>query len=92
MDIKIGQVTYDPFAESCKAEREALKYEFQKELGFRILGSKVWIKFVCFIIFLLPSLKWPQISFQIFERYNYCIINHDVHSIMNWELKVFSLN
>ena len=42
MDIKIGQVTYDPFAESCKAERETLKYEFQKELGFRILGSKVW--------------------------------------------------
>ena len=41
MDIKIGQITYDPFAESCKAEREVLKYEFQKELGFRILGSKV---------------------------------------------------
>jgi len=40
MDIKIGQITYDPFAERCKAEREMLKYEFQEELGFRILGSK----------------------------------------------------
>ena len=41
MDIKIGQITSDPFADKSKIKREAGKYEYQKELGFRILGCKV---------------------------------------------------
>ena len=51
MDIKVGQITYDPFAESCKAEREMGKYRYQKELGFRILGSKVWINFLSICLY-----------------------------------------
>eukprot|EP00112_Aurelia_sp_Birch-Aquarium-sp1_P003517 Seg1393.13 transcript_id=Seg1393.13/GoldUCD/mRNA.D3Y31 product="Regulator of nonsense transcripts 3B" protein_id=Seg1393.13/GoldUCD/D3Y31 len=42
MDIKIGQITSDPFADKSKIQREAMKYEYQTELGFRVLGCKAY--------------------------------------------------
>ncbi|KAE9556548.1 hypothetical protein FO519_000242 [Halicephalobus sp. NKZ332] len=41
MDIKIGQVTYDPDASERKKVIENAKFLFQKEIGFRILGYKL---------------------------------------------------
>lgn len=41
MDIKIGQVTFDPDAEESKKLKESIKCPSQKELGFRILGYRV---------------------------------------------------
>ena len=41
MDVKLGRVTYDPFAPAEKIKREEEKYLAQKEIGFRLSGLKV---------------------------------------------------
>lgn len=41
MDIKIGQVTYDPMAIKEKIIEQSTKYERSKVFGFRILGMKL---------------------------------------------------
>lgn len=40
MDIKIGRCTSDPFADTLKIGRQAVKYKYQLQLGFRVLGFK----------------------------------------------------
>ena len=42
VDIKIGQVTHDPFASEEKINREYQKYPAQREIGFRLSGMKVF--------------------------------------------------
>ncbi len=42
IDIKIGTETYEPNASFDKIEREKNKYQFQHEIGFRIVGFKVY--------------------------------------------------
>lgn len=42
IDIKIGRQTYEPTASAAKIERELRKYPYQKDIGFRITGMKVW--------------------------------------------------
>jgi 1D-myo-inositol-tetrakisphosphate 5-kinase/inositol-polyphosphate multikinase len=41
-DIKIGRQTYEPSASLTKKSREIKKYRFQKDIGFRITGFKVY--------------------------------------------------
>ncbi len=41
MDMKIGKITYDPFATPDKIHRETIRYDHQSQLGFRISGIKV---------------------------------------------------
>ncbi|KAE9556546.1 hypothetical protein FO519_000240 [Halicephalobus sp. NKZ332] len=41
MDIKIGQVTYDPDASEKKKATESIKCPLQREFGFRILGYRL---------------------------------------------------
>ena len=41
VDIKIGQVTYDPFASKEKMSKEFNKFPAQIEIGFRLSGMKV---------------------------------------------------
>lgn len=42
IDIKIGTNTYEPNAPLDKIKREQNKYHFQQEIGFRIVGFKVF--------------------------------------------------
>ncbi|CAJ0602459.1 unnamed protein product [Cylicocyclus nassatus] len=41
LDIKMGKITYDPFANKEKREKESGKYPPQKILGFRLLGYRM---------------------------------------------------
>ena len=41
LDMKMGQVTYDPEASETKKQSELGKYRYAMELGFRILGMRV---------------------------------------------------
>ena len=45
MDIKLGRVTYDPFASLEKIIREEGKFDAQTKIGFRISGMKVFLEF-----------------------------------------------
>src|SRR5699024_4296579 len=40
LDMKMGQITYDPEATEEKKRSEVGKYRYSKELGFRILGMR----------------------------------------------------
>ena len=42
LDVKIGQRSHPPWAPSDKAAREQMKYPHQKEVGFRIVGMKIY--------------------------------------------------
>lgn len=42
IDIKMGTQTYEPTASIDKKSREHLKYSYQKTIGFRITGFKVY--------------------------------------------------
>lgn len=42
IDIKMGTQTYEPAATASKQMREAAKYPQQSEIGFRIVGMRVW--------------------------------------------------
>ncbi|XP_065295528.1 inositol polyphosphate multikinase-like isoform X2 [Dermacentor albipictus] len=44
MDVKIGAQTYDPLAEPEKVALEEAKYTWSRQLGFRILGMRVFDK------------------------------------------------
>lgn len=44
MDVKIGAQTYDPLAEPEKVALEEAKYPWSRQLGFRILGMRVFDK------------------------------------------------
>ncbi|KAK8786917.1 inositol polyphosphate multikinase-like [Amblyomma americanum] len=44
MDVKIGAQTYDPLATPEKAALEDAKYPWSRQLGFRILGMRVFDK------------------------------------------------
>ncbi|PIC18143.1 hypothetical protein B9Z55_024144 [Caenorhabditis nigoni] len=41
LDLKMGQVTYDPSASAAKIERETKKYPPQAAIGFRICGYRI---------------------------------------------------
>ena len=41
LDLKMGQVTYDPLATPAKIEKESVKYPPQATMGLRILGYRV---------------------------------------------------
>ena len=43
LDIKIGQITYDPEASTEKMAREEAKFAFTKQLGFQITGMMVFM-------------------------------------------------
>lgn len=45
LDIKIGQVTYDPMAVKEKVVEQSTKYRRLREFGFRILGMKLGEEF-----------------------------------------------
>ncbi|KAJ8388233.1 hypothetical protein AAFF_G00136040 [Aldrovandia affinis] len=42
MDVKIGQRSYDPFASPEKREQQINKYPLMEEIGFLILGMRVY--------------------------------------------------
>nr|XP_004657837.2 inositol polyphosphate multikinase [Jaculus jaculus] len=42
MDVKIGQKSYDPFASSEKIEQQVSKYPLMEEIGFLVLGMRVY--------------------------------------------------
>ncbi|UXI14508.1 hypothetical protein NH340_JMT00451 [Sarcoptes scabiei] len=42
LDIKIGPITYDPMASEEKRKLQIEKYKHQTDLGFRILGMKIY--------------------------------------------------
>ncbi|KAM6951587.1 inositol polyphosphate multikinase [Aplochiton taeniatus] len=42
MDVKIGQQSYDPFASKEKREQETRKYPLLEEIGFLVLGMRVY--------------------------------------------------
>ena len=42
IDIKLGTQTYEPYASLEKINYECAKYPFQKDLGFRITGFKIF--------------------------------------------------
>ncbi|CAB05842.3 Kinase [Caenorhabditis elegans] len=41
LDLKMGQVTYDPIAKPEKIEKERIKYPPQAKMGMRILGYRI---------------------------------------------------
>ncbi|KAF1759856.1 hypothetical protein GCK72_016323 [Caenorhabditis remanei] len=41
LDLKMGQVTYDPLATPAKIEKESVKYPPQATMGLRILGYRI---------------------------------------------------
>ncbi|UMM31405.1 hypothetical protein L5515_012895 [Caenorhabditis briggsae] len=41
LDLKMGQVTYDPLASAAKIEKETIKYPPQATMGLRILGYRI---------------------------------------------------
>lgn len=41
LDLKMGQVTYDPLAKAAKIEKETIKYPPQATMGLRILGYRI---------------------------------------------------
>ncbi|XP_072228818.1 inositol polyphosphate multikinase [Leuresthes tenuis] len=42
MDVKLGQQSYDPFASQEKREQQIRKYPLMEEIGFLILGMRVY--------------------------------------------------
>ncbi|XP_012731708.2 inositol polyphosphate multikinase isoform X1 [Fundulus heteroclitus] len=42
MDVKLGQRSYDPFASQEKREQQIRKYPLMEEIGFLILGMRVY--------------------------------------------------
>ena len=50
MDLKIGKITYDPFSDPAKVQRELIRYDYQAQLGFRITGFKVITKVFASVI------------------------------------------
>uniref|UniRef100_A0A8C8E3G8 Kinase n=1 Tax=Oryzias sinensis TaxID=183150 RepID=A0A8C8E3G8_9TELE len=42
MDVKLGQQSYDPFASQDKREQQIKKYPLMEEIGFLILGMRVY--------------------------------------------------
>ncbi|XP_051959408.1 inositol polyphosphate multikinase-like [Xyrauchen texanus] len=42
MDVKIGQRSYDPFASQEKREQQIRKYPLMEEIGFLVLGMRVY--------------------------------------------------
>ncbi|XP_016368776.1 inositol polyphosphate multikinase isoform X3 [Sinocyclocheilus rhinocerous] len=42
MDVKIGQKSYDPFASQEKREQQIRKYPLMEEIGFLVLGMRVY--------------------------------------------------
>ncbi|KAM4715337.1 inositol polyphosphate multikinase isoform 2-T2 [Anableps anableps] len=42
MDVKLGQRSYDPFASQEKREQQIRKYPLMEEMGFLILGMRVY--------------------------------------------------
>uniref|UniRef100_A0A8C5MQX6 Kinase n=1 Tax=Leptobrachium leishanense TaxID=445787 RepID=A0A8C5MQX6_9ANUR len=42
MDVKIGQKSYDPYASSEKIQQQVSKYPLMEEIGFLVLGMRVY--------------------------------------------------
>lgn len=51
LDLKMGQVTYDPIAKPEKIEKERIKYPPQAKMGMRILGYRVGYFLICFEVY-----------------------------------------
>jgi 1D-myo-inositol-tetrakisphosphate 5-kinase/inositol-polyphosphate multikinase len=49
MDLKMGQITYDPEANEEKILRQQLKYPPQKTLGFQLLGMRVSLALIRYL-------------------------------------------
>lgn len=77
-DIKMGMQTYEPNADPKKIQRENAKYAYQKVVGFRITGFKVYNRrqqrynFVdkAFGRSLAPDMVKAGLAFFFFDGYN----------------------